>query len=269
MSSEKYQNAKDLIDQGRYNEARALLRTINHPMALDLLDEIDRREGKPLPPVASSNPYAGNLAIAQPVPAPVRANGFWSCSTIIVSAIVVGILGLCGLAALGAALPTKTPPPPPPPTLKPTITLTPSITPTLSEIDIAQTKVANVTATQQTIIDNKTATVVAAQATGTFVAGFKEIDTRELMSYVDKHVGEKVIVKGKVFHIIDDQDIQIYIDGTPENSVYIKTDEPISGIYEKDWVTVYGIVKGTGTSTNLFGAKISFPVIDSAVMEKQ
>ncbi len=43
MSSAKFHKAQKLIKQKKYNEARAILETINHPMALDLINQIEQR----------------------------------------------------------------------------------------------------------------------------------------------------------------------------------------------------------------------------------
>lgn len=41
MSKAKFDAAKELIDEKRYDEARALLRTIDHPTAAKWLDKLD------------------------------------------------------------------------------------------------------------------------------------------------------------------------------------------------------------------------------------
>jgi hypothetical protein len=44
MSEDKLQAARDLIDEKRYDEARALLQTMNHPAADMLLVWLDEEE---------------------------------------------------------------------------------------------------------------------------------------------------------------------------------------------------------------------------------
>ncbi|MCA0453434.1 MAG: hypothetical protein LCI00_05625 [Chloroflexi bacterium] len=41
MSKAKFDAAKELIDEKRYGEARALLKTIDHPTAITWLDKLD------------------------------------------------------------------------------------------------------------------------------------------------------------------------------------------------------------------------------------
>lgn len=54
MSKAKFEAAKDLIKQGDYQKARALLNTIDHPLAQEWLDKLDQRERKE--PTSAANP---------------------------------------------------------------------------------------------------------------------------------------------------------------------------------------------------------------------
>jgi hypothetical protein len=122
------------------------------------------------------------------------------------------------------------------------------------------------TATADTIAMDRTSTVEARDATRTFVAQYKPIAVGELVSYADRHIGEDVVIRGRVFNIIDGQTFQMFIGGS--NAVYVQLSEPMTGIYEDDQVTVYGTVLGYVEGTNAFGGTVKQPHLTLAVVTK-
>ncbi len=118
--------------------------------------------------------------------------------------------------------PTETPPPTP----------TQGPTPTLSKTELAQTRVANITAT-----------VSARQATAAFIAEYQPIATGELVSYPDRHIGEKVRIRGYVAEIRGDKAFWLFVGGTFD-IIEIRTKARIANLYNNDVVIVYGTVAG-------------------------
>jgi hypothetical protein len=95
------------------------------------------------------------------------------------------------------------------------------------------------------------------------VGEYGPIYWKELITYPEAHVGEKVQVRGRVFNINGDTELQIYIAGTYE-AVYVVMQSSFSDIYENDVITVYGIVAGENCGTNAFGAEICQPLLDDS-----
>jgi hypothetical protein len=129
-------------------------------------------------------------------------------------------------------------------------TPTPTITPTLSAAGI------------------RTATAVAKTATATFLNQYQPIDRRELVSYPNRHKGEKVVVRGVIFNITGERSFQMYLAGSYD-AVVVETTAPLSGVYKNSSVKVYGTVEGTITFSNAFGADVTQPLIDQAFIVKQ
>jgi hypothetical protein len=167
------------------------------------------------------------------------------------------------------------------PTRTPTVTVTPNLTgtqqaenrtATAEMIGLTRTQQAeNRTATAEMIgltrtqqADDRTATADSRAATATFKAQYQQINYRELANYADRHVGDLVKIQGRVFNIIDNTTIQIWLEGSFEAAV-ISSIEPVYA-YENDWVTVYGTVKGFFNGTNSYGADIKQPLIVQAVI---
>ena len=163
-------------------------------------------------------------------------------------------------------------------TLTPTITLSPTVTippatltaevraanasATAQERQKQQTQVAaDRTSTAQVIYDNRTATASYRADQATLQAGYKRIDYREIRDKADAHLGEYVIVRGRIFNINGKDEFQMYFAGTYDG-LYVKLRYYIpDGIYENSNVTIYGMVFGYSEGTNAFGAKIRFPVL--------
>jgi len=92
---------------------------------------------------------------------------------------------------------------------------------------------------------------------------YKTIDPRELETYPDNHKNEFVTFSGTVFHIIDDQQFQIY-NGSSDNPVIIETTDHFTGLYENDYIKVYGMIEGKECTENVFNAQICQPLLIDA-----
>ena len=125
----------------------------------------------------------------------------------------------------------------------------------------------DITSTHQAYWAPYTATAEVLNAYATQIASYGTISRQELVNYSDNHFGENVVVRGRVFNIISQEAIQIYIDGSYD-SLYISFFDPISSVYENDWITVYGMVGGEECGENAFGATICFPVLYADFYEK-
>lgn len=102
---------------------------------------------------------------------------------------------------------------------------------------------------------------------------YSTIDIRELESYANNHIGERVRLRGQVFNIGDDY-YQIWVDkpGSYLDVAVIITYigiVPPAGIYEDTYITVYGVVMGTMEGTNAFGGTIRQPWVDAEIIEKR
>jgi hypothetical protein len=130
---------------------------------------------------------------------------------------------------------------------------------TIYHSHFTETSVA-IAATQTARSISITATREAFSATATEIASYKEIYWKELVTYPDKHIGEKVIVRGEIFHVISDSEFQMYVSGT-YNAAWVTMMDSYTGIYEDTSAVVYGVIYGTQCGTNAFGAKICQPAI--------
>ena len=181
------------------------------------------------------------------------------------------------LTQAAAIPPTLTASPIPTATPRPTKTTTPtataSNTPTSTHLPETQTKVSAIhTATRQARQTSDASTAAArittstAQAVSAYktkIAEYKLIDVRELVTYPKNHVGEKVVITGRVFNVVDNgQILQVYIGN--RDAVYVELDDPAVGVYEDDTVTIYGVVFGTKCFDNTFGNTICQPAIYKA-----
>lgn len=173
--------------------------------------------------------------------------------------------------------PTNTPINSPTPTLTPTITSTPTITPTPTNTltpttTPTTTPTPNMTQTQQARINatqgaHATATRAAQYARATEIAQYEKISYKELVTYPNSHIGEMVWVEGRIFNINGNTELQMWL-GWTYDAVYVVMREPFSGIYENDWIKVYGIVYGETCGTNAYGGEVCQPVLIDAFYEK-
>lgn len=65
-------------------------------------------------------------------------------------------------------------------------------------------------------------------------------------------------MRGRIFNI-DDNVVQIYVRNY--DAVYIEMEDPVSDIYEDDYITVYGVVYGSFCFTNTLGNQVCQPGI--------
>ena len=133
---------------------------------------------------------------------------------------------------------------------------------------IATQKAAAATATKEQASFSATGTAADKFATATFIAQYQPISAKELITYPKNHVGEDVIIKGTVFNVRDNQDLQIWVGGGYD-AVIVQMAEPFSDIYKNDAITVYGTVEGTTCGTNAFGAEVCQPELDNAFYIKK
>lgn len=90
---------------------------------------------------------------------------------------------------------------------------------------------------------------------------YAQIPNKELYTYADNHVGEKVKVRGTVFNINNTKELQIFAGGSSNYPMYLVFSSRFSGIYEDDVITVYATVGGTNCGTNAFGGEICQPLL--------
>jgi hypothetical protein len=132
---------------------------------------------------------------------------------------------------------------------------------TLSRVQIAAV-------TRTAIAESRMATNAVRTATAVFIAEYKPIDRRELASYPNRHIGEKVVIRGRVFNVAGEYAFQMFL-ANSYDAVVVRTRDPLEGIYDNTVVRVYGTVAGTWTGANAFGAEIEQPLIEDAVVVKQ
>ncbi|MEZ4515622.1 MAG: SH3 domain-containing protein [Chloroflexota bacterium] len=104
---------------------------------------------------------------------------------------------------------------------------------------------------------------------------YSEIDIRELDSYGNKYLGDKVRLRGKVFNILDDG-LQMWVripgggsfDNVAVVVTWISDDILPDQVYENTYITVYGRVIGTFEGTNAYGGSVSQPLIYAEIIEK-
>lgn len=96
---------------------------------------------------------------------------------------------------------------------------------------------------------------------------FVSMDIRELDSYADNYLGEKVRLYGQVFNIQSGA-LQMWVSNVAVVVVIPASVEIPPGIYEDTWITVYGTVAGYFTGTNTFGGTIQQPLIRAVIIEK-
>ncbi len=142
---------------------------------------------------------------------------------------------------------TKTPRPTKTATSTPTVTNTPPSPKDQTATAVQATSVAGITAVAST--------KQAVYATATTIASYKEIYWRELITYPDNHSNEKVIVRGRIFNVVGNDTLQIYIAGTYE-ALYVVMTKPFSDLYEDQALTIYGRVSGQECFKNAYNADV-------------
>ena len=131
-----------------------------------------------------------------------------------------------------------------------------------TETAIAKTAWANFT------VIAKTATARYKSAQATEKAKYIPISNKELVTYPDNHKGEYVVIKGRVFNINGNQELQMFLNGTYD-AVYVLMRNTFNDIYEDDFITIYGEVSGENCGTNAYGAEVCQPLIIEAFYQKR
>jgi hypothetical protein len=90
---------------------------------------------------------------------------------------------------------------------------------------------------------------------------YSNIDSRDLLTYPDRHSGKYVQISGRVFHVLGDNDFQIYLGDDGYDAVFINSPKRLNGVYEKSKVRIRGMVYGFHTGKNSFGGEIRQPLI--------
>ena len=99
-------------------------------------------------------------------------------------------------------------------------------------------------------------------------AEYTSIADRELSTYPDMHIGEKVRVRVRVFNVVEKSAvIQANLLGNSE-AIYIDVAESFYGIYEGDVIEVFGEVDGVKCFTNIMGSELCHPHISEAKIVK-
>lgn len=158
-------------------------------------------------------------------------------------------------------------------TVTPTKTDTPTPLPpgtlTAEAIAAVRTRASKkATATRVAYLNGVTATAREKTARATRVARYEPISGKELQSYANQHKGEKVYFEGRVFNIAGTQVFQMYY-GWTYDAVYVETASSFSGLYEDNYIIVYGTVGGEECFTNVYNAEICQPLITNAWFEKR
>ena len=145
---------------------------------------------------------------------------------------------------------------------------------------IATDQAKNTIATSTASANNALATVNAMNMTATArqetanlnateIAQYTSIDPNELITHPNDHIGESVVVRGRVFYVINNTDFQIWLDGVSYEPVHIAMVNPYNDIFENNSVTVYGIVAGEACGTNISGGQVCQPQIVGVFYEKR
>jgi len=138
-----------------------------------------------------------------------------------------------------------------------------NLTATQRNLDATSTR-DTINATSTSRADDYLATKTAIASTAQFFKEYKTIDYRELVGYAEDHIGDKVVVRGRVFNILRDG-FQVYFQGTYEAFVVVAGGQELGGkrLYDNDPVTVYGTVDGYFKGTNSYGGSIEQPQISA------
>lgn len=142
--------------------------------------------------------------------------------------------------------------------------------PNMPTVGLPEVTPAPAIATQVAFAVNATATAVERAAVGYTLADYKTIPAKELISYADRHGGEKVKISGRVFNIIKGDDaVQMYLAGTYD-AVVVSFRDALSNIYEDSYITIYGVIADDGFTCfkNAMGGDVCQPHIFNAFIVK-
>lgn len=90
---------------------------------------------------------------------------------------------------------------------------------------------------------------------------YSNIDSRDLITYPERHIGKYVQLSGRVFNVIGDNDFQIYLGDNGNDAVFVNSPKRLNGVYENSKVRIRGMVYGFHTGKNSFGGEIRQPLI--------
>ena len=88
------------------------------------------------------------------------------------------------------------------------------------------------------------------------------------MTYPDSHTGEYVWVEGRIFNIVNNKQLQMYL-GWTRDAIFVKMEKAFSELYDDNWIIVYGIVDGEYCFKNAFGGSVCQPLLIDAWYEKK
>ena len=141
------------------------------------------------------------------------------------------------------------------PTETPTKTTTPTTTETETPMPPRQLTGTALAYTQTEKSYCITQTALSRLSTKEFFDKYKTIPWKELNTYPDKHKGEYVKIRGRIFNVINTKTFQIYYSGSYE-AAYIEMENEFDNLYEDDVVTIYAMVYGEICGTNAFGSEV-------------
>lgn len=107
----------------------------------------------------------------------------------------------------------------------------------------------------------------AYRATQAFYDTYEKVPMRDFLTYPDKYINKKVSANCRIFNVVGDKSIQCYFAGTSE-AFYVETLRSFDDLYEKDYLTIYGLGGGEKCFTNMMGAEICQPLITNAFYTK-
>jgi hypothetical protein len=166
--------------------------------------------------------------------------------------------------------------PSPIPTQTATITATATITLTSTPAPATETAAA-ITAIKSAANAQASATALFINSQATEIAKYIIPETKRLITYPENFKDKFIRVKGRVFNINNGegyqpwfdgrtQEFQLWLDGSSEPA-YIVMLDPFTGIFENDWVIVYGIGSGKKCVDNAAGEEICQPLIVGELYE--
>lgn len=92
--------------------------------------------------------------------------------------------------------------------------------------------------------------------------GYGELDYEEVSRYPEKHVGEKVVLRGRVLQVLGDREsgFQLRL-GTSgyDQVVYVFADDPGFNILDNDRLTIYAVLSEPVTYRSVLGQQITLP----------
>lgn len=157
------------------------------------------------------------------------------------------------------------------PTLTRTVTLTRTITPTASSTSTPLPAGTLTAQAKETMVKNtgqaKTGTAAAVGYQKTKIASYTDLYWKELSTYPDKYIGQKVIQRGRVMNVVNNQELQIYFAGTYE-LFYVFMARQFDDIYEGDAITVYGEVGESYCYDTVIGGHMCTPLLTDAFYTK-